>query len=172
MTYLIVPSSNDHTIPSEILSIENWATQNNLKLNKTKSIEIIIHSNQRASLVQQVTPTAGFEHADSINILGVLIQNNLSMASHIQSVCNSASQSLYAIKLLKAHGLSSHAANSICSSLVTSRLTYASPAWWGFTKTNEKQQLQSILNRATRWGLHNRVGRRPMLKNKVCLFEL
>jgi len=41
-TYLIVPSSSSHTIPEELESIKQWAVRNNLKLNPTKSREMIV----------------------------------------------------------------------------------------------------------------------------------
>src|SRR6218665_1240896 len=46
-TYLVVPSSNRHTVPSELNHISAWATNNNLKLNVTKSRELIIHGRAR-----------------------------------------------------------------------------------------------------------------------------
>ena len=40
--------------------------------------------------------------------------------------------------------------------LVFSRLTYASPAWWGFASQNNKQKLQAVLDKAVRWGYYQR----------------
>ena len=42
-TYLLVPSSNSLSIPSEIQHISDWATANNLKLNNSRSHEMIVH---------------------------------------------------------------------------------------------------------------------------------
>src|SRR6218665_1246726 len=42
-TYLLVTSSNPHTVPSELNHISAWAINNNLKLNVNKSRELIIH---------------------------------------------------------------------------------------------------------------------------------
>jgi len=39
-------------------------------------------------------------------------------------------------------------------STVVSRLTYASPAWWGFVNAEGRKKLQSVLNRAVRWGFY------------------
>jgi len=43
-TYLIVPSVNSHLIHSEMQHIGLWAESNNLKLNVSKSAEIIFTS--------------------------------------------------------------------------------------------------------------------------------
>src|SRR6218665_61933 len=40
--YLLVPSSNRHTVTSELNHISAWAINNNLKLNVNKSRELII----------------------------------------------------------------------------------------------------------------------------------
>src|SRR6218665_1585370 len=39
-TYLLVPSSNRHTVPSELNHISAWAINNNLMLNVNKSREL------------------------------------------------------------------------------------------------------------------------------------
>jgi len=46
-TYLLVPAINTQTIPKEIQHISHWASANNLKLNSTKSQEIIVHHPRR-----------------------------------------------------------------------------------------------------------------------------
>ena len=40
-TYLIIPANNQNTCKAEILHIEQWANINNLKLNRSKSKEIV-----------------------------------------------------------------------------------------------------------------------------------
>src|SRR6218665_3721555 len=46
-TYLVVPSSNRHTVPSELKYISARAINNNVKLNVNKSCELIIHGRAR-----------------------------------------------------------------------------------------------------------------------------
>jgi len=43
-TYLLVPSNNSHLIQDELDHIETWSTANNLRLNRGKSTEIVVHS--------------------------------------------------------------------------------------------------------------------------------
>ena len=42
-TYMVVPASNSHTIDLEMQHVSEWAQLNNLRLNTTKSVELIIH---------------------------------------------------------------------------------------------------------------------------------
>ena len=63
------------------------------------------------------------------------------------------SQSLFATRTLRNYGLSEGAFFCICSALLIFRLTYALPAWFGFASAADRQRLQSVLNKASRWGL-------------------
>ena len=42
-TYMVVPASNSHTIDLEMQHVSEWSQFNNLMLNTTKSVELIIH---------------------------------------------------------------------------------------------------------------------------------
>jgi len=46
-TYLVVPSVNASTRQQEMDSIATWAAANNLKLNVSKSKEIVFHNSRR-----------------------------------------------------------------------------------------------------------------------------
>ena len=89
-----------------------------------------------------------------IKILGVTVQDNLSFKTHSSNVCQASAQCLYALKILKAKGLTEKALQQVCQALVISRLTYASPAWWGFATADDKQTLNAVLKRATKWGFY------------------
>jgi len=154
-TYLIVPACNDHTIASELQSIERWSILNNLKLNKDKSQELIIFSSKRKN-VNTVVASPNIERVDSLKMLGVTFDSNLSVSTHVSNVCQTAAQSLYAVKLLSSKGLNSVSSRDVCCATVVSRLVYASPAWWGYTTAEDRQRLQAILNRAVRWGYYGK----------------
>src|SRR5271157_2317467 len=152
-TYLISPDSNDDQIASELYNIDSWARANNLSLNKSKSQEMIVFANNKArTSLAQPTLLPDITRVDTIKMLGVTVRNDLTMHDHVNDVCESAAQSLYAIKLLKSHGLDKQSTADVCRATVISRLTYASPAWWGFCNVADKQQLQAVANRAVRWG--------------------
>jgi len=153
-TYLIVPSINSSSIPAEMASIANWAKDNNLKLNSNKSLEMIVRR-PNAPLVTIPPPIPGIKRVTSLTILGVTVQDTLSMSNHIASLVSSAGQNLYALKTLKVHGLHSKLLSDVCRSTLVSRLTYAAPAWWGFTTANDRIQLESVLKKAKRWQLCN-----------------
>ena len=54
------------------------------------------------------------------------MHNNFTMKAHVSTLCQSAAQSLYAIKLLKLHGLYARCCQMVFKAIVISKLTYAS----------------------------------------------
>jgi len=44
--------------------------------------------------------------------------------------------------------------DSPLKNLYYTRYSNSVPAWWGFAIVSEQQQLQSVLNRAVRWGFY------------------
>ena len=109
--YLIIPSSNTHTCAEEIQHISTWASQNNLKLNQSKSTETIftraLQIIKDRNVLTLPPEQTGILRTSSINILGVTIQNNFKLKDHVTQKISDCSKSLYAIKTLKAHGLPS-----------------------------------------------------------------
>ena len=72
------------------------------------------------------------------------------------SSCTCANQNLYALKILKSHGLPTTSIYNVCwaTLLIVSHVTYAAPACYGFSNSAEKDRLEALLNKATRWGLN------------------
>ena len=103
---------------------------------------------------------------ETIKILGVTFRSNLSVSNHVSNVMQASGQALYALKLLKAHGLDSATLKLVCQATVISRLTYASPSWWGFTSAEDRQRLQSVVNKAVRWGYYDSA--KPTVE-EICL---
>jgi len=61
-TYLIIPAWNADSCAAEIADIEEWALDNNLRLNRAKSVEIVfVPPRSRRSIVIPPRAVAGFE---------------------------------------------------------------------------------------------------------------
>lgn len=151
--YLITASSNENTLNMEIDNIERWSSKNNLKLNKNKSQEIVFHKSSHSKNSTLVPLIPNIPRVEEINILGVNVQDNFSFTTHVDNICASACQNMYAVKLLKSHNMCNYDLHAMFNAFVLSRLTYAAPAWWGFLRASERQKLQSVLNKCTKWGI-------------------
>jgi hypothetical protein len=148
--YLIIPSTNSHTIQAEIKHQTDWATSCNLKINPSKTSEIIF-SRKRS---KPPPPTPHIQRLTSMKILGVILDDKLNFSDHIDLISTSCSQNFFALKTLRLLGLPQHLLTSVFSSLVTSRLLYAAPAYWGFLNAHNRSRLQAVLTRAARLGYY------------------
>ena len=153
-TYLVVPSFNTSSIPSELEHIVSWSASNNLQLNYSKCLEMIV-TRPRVRKINAVIPplTTKIRRVDSLKILGVTIRCNLSISDHVDNLIASAGQTLYALKTLKSHGMSLAALTDVCRATLVSKLTYAASAWYGFASEADISRLQSVLKKASRWGV-------------------
>ena len=85
-------------------------------------------------------------------VLGVTIHERLSFKPHIDKVVSRCAQTFYALRVLRADGLSGSALWDVSNAILISRILYASPIWWGFIDVSDKQRLQSIVNKAQKNG--------------------
>ena len=74
------------------------------------------------------------------------------MSTHVQNIINSCSQTLYALKTLRVHGLPNATLKSIYRSVVVAKVMYAACAWSGFTNSRDRQHIDSFLHRGKRSG--------------------
>jgi len=125
-TYLIVSAYNIDCHMSETENTEVWARKNNLTLNWKKSPEIVFRDYRRKHLVSAPPSTADIERVTILKVLGVTITNTLSASEHIRDVIKSCAQTQYALRVLRAHGLSDC---GLHRSVVVTKITYARSAY-------------------------------------------
>jgi len=146
-TYLIIPADNQSSCDAEIDNVEKWAMDNNLKLNKSKSMEIIF-SKKKHSTLNLPPPPIGVTRVDNIKILGVTIESNLLVKAHVDNVLSSCSQSLHALRILRSRSLPDNLIHNVFSATIMSKLTYCSPAWRGFMRSVETDRMNAFLRKA------------------------
>jgi len=121
--------------------ISDWAKHHNLKLNQSKSLEIII------SLRTPPTSAATFlTRIDSLTVLGVTFNSKLRFDLHVSNIIDKAARALYGLKTIRSHGLTGESLHDVTRA--TARLIYAAPAWWGFVSLAERDRIQSVINKA------------------------
>jgi len=100
-TYLIIPAKNIHSCSSELGNIDNWASNNNLQLNRAKSTEIVfVKPRSRGSLFDPPSVISGFTRVQSIKILAVTFSRKFSVSQHVNELLATCSQSLFALQTL------------------------------------------------------------------------
>jgi len=78
----VIPASYAQSRDAELDRIALWAQANNLKLNRTKSVEIIFTDRRRKHAVCYLPAIPDIPRVTSIKILGVVFINLLSVSEH------------------------------------------------------------------------------------------
>lgn len=148
-TYLIIPASNSQSCAAEIAHIEDWAVENNLKLNRAKSVEIVFVSPRcrRATIIPPPS-VVRFSRVEAIKVLGVTISRKFSVAHHVDDLLAACAQTLFALRTLRHHGLPDDAIKAVFQAVVVAKLSYATPAWWGFSSAADRGRLEAFLRRS------------------------
>ena len=79
-------------------------------------------------------------------MLGINIENNFSIAQHVQHLVAASAQSLYTMRVLRTRGLDDDALQHIFRATVVARLTYAASTWRGLTKARDRKRIDSVLD--------------------------
>ena len=90
----------------------------------------------------------------SIKLLGVTLAENFSMEEHITDTISSSSRALYALRVLRAHGMNDADLQTVFKSTALSKLLHASPSWWGFTNANQRERLEGYIRKAVKAGFY------------------
>src|SRR6218665_3167789 len=85
-----------------------------------------------------------------MKILGVTVSDNLSAVSHITDVLELSSRSLYALRVLRSHGMPTTALHEITRATTFARLLYAAPAWWGFAHAKDRARIGRFISKTMR----------------------
>jgi len=104
-TYLIIPASYVDSRSAEVNNIETWARTNNLTLNRSKPTEIVFIYTKKKRKCHTSTMLQGIVRKTSVKILGVNVINGLSASERVCGVVSNSAQTLYALKVLRVHGM-------------------------------------------------------------------
>ncbi len=128
---------------------------NNLRLNRGKSTEVIFVKSRgtRAEASRLLPPPLpGIARADHINMLGVRFSRTLSVREHVAGVIQSCAGTLYALKVLKAHGMPQESIQKVFQSTTLAKLLYASCSWFGFASCEDSGRMEAFLRKSVRLG--------------------
>ena len=88
----------------------------------------------------------------TITALGVILNDKLTAADHVKSLLTSCLSSLYALRVLRDHGLQANSLQDVFRTTVIAKLTYCAPAWSGLCSANYRAQLDAFLRCSKRYG--------------------
>ena len=96
----IMPASNVRSYQLEVDHIEEWAKENNLLLNWSKSAELVLRTKSRHSVVEPPPAIPEFTRVEWLKVLSVTINNRPSFERLITEVLASCTQTMFALETL------------------------------------------------------------------------
>jgi len=129
---------NSQTRDDKVIHVKSWAAANNLQLNCTKSHKIVFRSRRlRGKTEQPALLCRGIERIDKLTVLGIDINSRITAADHVCSLLASCSSLLYALHVLRSHGLPDQSLKEVFHATVIGKLMYCAPAWHGFCSASD-----------------------------------
>jgi hypothetical protein len=111
-TNLLVPQHSDFSMVDEFNHIQDWARQNKMIINYTKTKEIVFHK-PHPSKYALAPSFQNIEIIHDAKLLGVILSDNLSFEKHVCSLLACCSQRFYLLKLLRDGGMSPNNLNTV-----------------------------------------------------------
>ena len=130
-----------------ISSLKSSRSLSHLLMSSCHCKSSTVHSLSTAS-----PPLTDIQRVTSMKILGITVTNHLSVSEHVRNadVTCRCVQSMHALRVLRSHGLPTESLQMIFKAVVVAKLTYASPAWWGFTTADDRNRMDGLLRRGLR----------------------
>jgi len=150
-TYLVVPAINTSSCLDEIVHIQAWASENNLKLNCAKSKELIFCAREKCGQSTQLpSPCMNTERVNSMNVMGIIINDRITATDHVHTpLYDSAVCCMLSVSYAATASQLRHC--TMCSERQSSqRLRTCSPAWAGSCSAADRAKLDNFMRRCKR----------------------
>ena len=152
LSVTVFPPSS-HLFSSAYIDLANLRLQRNgLRINAAKTKSMLIHSSRKDDNLSLRIDDRSVEHVRSFKFLGVVVNDTLTWADHIDMVCKKVSRSLNLLRRLSWF-LPQPLLLLYLKSYILPYFDYCDVVWIGCTKA-ESLRLESLLNFACRTVLH------------------
>ena len=81
----------------------------------------------------------------------MIISSDLGISPHLDQVLSSCASSMYALRVLRSHGLQPKMLHEVAK-MTTIASLYASPAWWGYSSANDRARIDQLIRKLKRSG--------------------
>jgi len=121
-------------------------------INELKTKELVFHRlwPQRCHMG---SPIDGIERVIHCKLLGVVVQDTISVDMHANYILSICSKCIFLLKRLRDQGLPVKHLNTVFQALIISGLLYALPSWGCFLPADLSGKIDAFLRRAHRYGL-------------------
>jgi len=129
-TCLIIPASNVKTRATEL-----------------DNLRFIFVDSRRRCAVELPSPLTGVNCVTSMKMLGVTVKNTLSVAEHVRGIIRGCAPSIYALCVLRSHGLNDAELQSLSSCYRHQMIDIRHQRLVGlhFTTSDDRQRIEGLL---------------------------
>ena len=133
-------------LQADCLIAMQWFTDNSMKANANKfQVMFLSRNTDMADSIINIGDIA-LKASNSINVLGVELDNYLKFNSHVDDICSQAGKQINALKRIR-HYLDKRCRATIYNSYINSSFNYCSAVWM-FTNMGNREKLEKTNKRA------------------------
>ena len=147
-----VSAHQDHSL-IEVNSIQHWAVTNRMKLNLTKTWEMVVHGRISKPLPPLVQ---GIERKSWLKLLGIIFQENPSdWDLHVDNLLRRAGSRLYILRVCKHFGYPKEQLTKLFDLLIMSLFLYGIEIWGAAYQGKYLDRIDRFFRRAFKFGYTN-----------------
>src|SRR6218665_1165247 len=122
-----------------------------MEIHPSKTKELVVTRTKNRSMHPPSQPfIEGAERITTLKVLGVLLNSRFTMTDHVSQVLNTCSSSMFALRLLRTHGLQPQELHLVTRATTVAPILYATPAWWSFAGEGDRLRLERLIARMRR----------------------
>ena len=161
-----VSAHQDHSF-LEVNSIQHWAVRNRIKLNLTKTWEMVVHG-----IIPKPLPplVQGIERKSWLKLLGIIFQENPSdWDLQVGNLLRKASSRLYILRVCKYFGYPKEQLTKLFDLLIMSLFLYGIEVWGAAYQGKYLDRIDKFFKRAFRFGYTNNLYvMAEVIRNRDC----
>ena len=155
----------DTKLQDSVNTVVAWSKSNYMKLNTTKTKEMLITFSRPPPKVPSITVEGvPLERVDCVTLLGVKLSADLTWHSHVQYIISKAQSRLFSLNLLRRAKVAPKDIVQVYCSKVRPVIEYAAPVWHSSLSKELSDNLEDLQIRALRIAY-------PMLSYEQSLLE-
>ena len=142
----LISNSDEVAYRKEVARLVSWCDENNLKLNTSKTQEVVIDLRKKHDPVPPLTIKG--EHIKQVSqakFLGTIITSNLSWDENSSSIRKKAHQRLYFLRQLRKFRMRREILLSFYKAMIESVLTFSICVWFGGLTLKEKAAMNKLI---------------------------
>ena len=146
--YEVCNTHSQNKLQNAVDDIQEWATDNNMSLNTSKTTELLIYFERKKLDIIITINGDVIERVSCARLLGCHLMSNLSWEDHIANIVSKASRRLHLLRELKRAGLSVKDLLTCYFSFVRSMTEYACQVWSTALTSEQCHAVETIQRRA------------------------